>query len=125
MIKVEIPMKMPSLNEFIRASTLTRGKWNKGNQMKSDYQQELYYYLCRLPVIKPPIKVHFTWVEKNKKRDLDNISAVGKKFIMDTLQICGKLENDNPKCVVGYSDEFEIGNEYKVIMEIEELTIGG
>lgn len=88
--------------------------------MKRDCEQKLYYYFCRLPELKPPIRIHFTWIEKNKRRDLDNISSAGRKFILDTLQKCGKLKNDNLNYVVGFSDEFEIGSDNAIIIEIEE-----
>ena len=91
-----------------------------GNKMKQDFQHQLYYYLCKLPVLKPPIIIHFTWLEKNKRRDLDNISAVGRKFILDTLQLCEKIPNDNLNYVVGFSDRYEKSEEYGVVMEIEE-----
>ena len=121
MIKVKIPIKMPTLNDFIDACKVQRGRWNKGNQMKQEFQQELYYYLCKLPVFKKPIKIHFTWIEKNKRRDLDNVSAVGKKFILDTLQLCGKLKNDNLNYFVGDTDEVMYDKEYGVILSIEEV----
>ena len=73
-----------------------------------------------LPIFNKPIKINFTWVEANKKRDLDNI-CFGKKFILDALVKLGKLKDDNRKCVIGFTDNFEIGTEYKVILEIEEV----
>ena len=105
-----------------------RAKYNvedgtSGNQIKQECQQELYYYLCKLPVFKKPIKIHFTWIETSKRRDLDNISAIGRKFILDTLQICGKLKNDNLNYVVGFSDQVEFDKTNGVIMEIEEVDI--
>lgn len=89
--------------------------------MKQNYQQVLYYYLCKLPEFKKPLRIHFTWIEKNKRRDLDNISSVGRKFILDTLQICGKLKNDNLNCVVGFTDEFILGKDNGVLIEFEEV----
>lgn len=89
--------------------------------MKQECQQELYYYLCKLPVFKKPLKIHFTWIEKNKRRDLDNISAVGKKFILDTLQLCGKLKNDNLNYVVGFTDDVIFDKENGIIVEFEEV----
>lgn len=120
MIRVEIPMKLPSLNEYIKAQTVKRGKWNKGNQMKQDIQNDMAYFINSLPHFDKPIKIHFTWIEANKKRDLDNI-CFAKKFILDALQKCGKLENDNRKWATGFTDSFEYGKEYKVILEIEEV----
>jgi hypothetical protein len=48
---------------------------------------------------------------------------VGRKFILDTLQICGKLKNDSLNYVVGLADEFKIEDKYGVIVEIEEVEI--
>lgn len=120
MIKVKIPMKMPTLNDFIDACKIQRGSWNKGNSIKQSYQQQLYYYLYNLPVLKPPVRIHFVWIEKNKRRDLDNVSAIGRKFILDTLQLAGKLKNDNLNYVVGLSDGVMFDSDYGVIIEITE-----
>lgn len=121
MIRVKIPMKMPTLNDFVDACKVQRGRWNKGNQIKQDFQRALYYYLCKLPQFKKPIKIRFIWIEKNKRRDLDNVSAIGRKFILDTLQLCGKLKNDNLNYVVGLYDDVAFDNECGVVIEIEEV----
>ena len=120
MIKVTIPIKFPTLNDFVEACKIQRGRWNKGNQMKQDYQRAIYYYVCKLPPLKPPIVIHYTWIEKNKRRDLDNVSAIGRKFILDTLQACGKLKNDNLNYVIGASDSAKFDKDYGVVLEIEE-----
>ena len=54
---------------------------------------------------KKPVRVSFLWVEKDKRRDLDNI-AFAKKFILDGLVSAGVLENDNATRVIGLNDEF-------------------
>lgn len=120
MIKIKIPIKVPTLNNFIDACKVQRGSWNAGNKMKQSYQQAFYYYFVKLPVLKPPLIMHFTWIEKNKRRDLDNISSVGRKFILDTLQIAGKLKNDNANYCVEFTDKFRLGKENMIIIEIEE-----
>ena len=120
MIKVEIPMKLPSLNEYIAACKIQRGRWNGGNQMKRDTQNDLAYFLNQLPIFTSKVKIHFTWIDKNRKRDIDNV-GFAKKFILDALQECGKLKNDNRQWVEGFTDTFKIGDDYKVILEIEEV----
>jgi Holliday junction resolvase RusA-like endonuclease len=123
MIKTKvIPIKFPTLNDFIDACKIQRGRWNKGNQMKQEFQQTLYFYLCKLPELKTPVSITFVWIEKNKRRDLDNVSAVGRKFILDTLQLCGKLKNDNLNYVIDLHDKVKFGDNYGVILEIEEGT---
>lgn len=120
-MKVEIPMKLPSLNEYICACKVTRGKWNKGNQMKKDCQNEMIPYLKGLPHYKRPVKIHFTWIEENGKRDLDNV-CFAKKFILDALVIMGVLQNDNRKWVVGFTDSFAYDDQARIIIDIEEVT---
>lgn len=116
-VRVEIPMKLPSLNEYI--AQCNRNRYAGGN-MKKQVQNDIGYFINSLPHFDKPIKIHFTWIEANKKRDLDNI-CFAKKFILDALQNCGKLKNDNRKWVTGFTDSFEYGKKYKVILEIEEV----
>ena len=88
--------------------------------MKKEVESDIGWYINQLPKFNKPIKINFTWVEKNKKRDLDNV-CFAKKFILDALQKSGKLENDNRRWVTGFTDSFELGEDYKVILEIEEV----
>lgn len=119
MDKIEIPFRLPSCNEFIKASKVIKGKWNAGNQMKQDVQNDIMWYINKLPKYERPVKIHFHWVEENKKRDLDNVSFA-KKFILDSLVKAGKLKNDNRNYVAGFTDTFEYAGESKVVLEIEE-----
>jgi len=111
-----IDMKLPSLNDYIRAC---RSNKFLGAKMKKDIEEQIHYFLLTMPKYNKPIKIHFTWVEGNKKRDLDNI-CFAKKFILDAMQKYGKLENDNRNYVYAFTDSFEYGSETKVILEIEE-----
>lgn len=118
-MRVEINMKLPSLNEYVRANRTVSGGYYAGAKMKNEVEEGIIYSLSRLPKITKPVFIHFTWIEKNRKRDKDNI-GFGKKFILDALQKSGKLENDNWKWIRGFSDSFELGDDYKVILDIEE-----
>lgn len=112
----EIPIKLPSLNEYIRAC---KGeKWYKGANMKKQVESEIMWYIQRLPRFENPIVIDFHWVEGNKKRDLDNI-AFGKKFILDALVKAGKLKDDNRRCVTAFRDTFSYNKESKVILTIK------
>lgn len=117
MIRIEIPMKLPSLNEYVNSCRANR---YKASTMKKYVENDIAYFINKLPKFDKPIKINFTWVEANKKRDLDNI-CFAKKFILDAMQKCGKLENDNRRWVTGFTDNFEYGEDYKVILEIEEV----
>ena len=116
MEKIVIDMKLPSLNDYIK---VCRSNKFQAAKYKRDIEQQIGLFLIKMPKYEKPIKIHFTWIEGNKKRDLDNI-CFAKKFILDAMQKYGKLENDNRNYVYAFTDSFEYGKETKVILEIEE-----
>lgn len=116
-MRLEIPMKLPSLNTYINECRKNR---YAGADMKRKIEEELGWYINTLPQYKNPIKIHFHWIEGNKKRDLDNV-CFAKKFILDSMVKTGKLKDDNRNYVIGFTDSFEYGRETKVILEIEEM----
>lgn len=116
-MRVEIPFKLPSLNEYINACRSNR---YKGARLKRDIEDIIMVYLHDVPVYDHPVRIHFHWIEDNKRRDLDNI-CFAKKFILDALVKAGKLTDDNRKIVTAFIDTFEYGKEAKVILEIEEV----
>ena len=118
MNKVEINMKLPSLNEYVN---VCRTNAYKASKFKKNLEEDIMMFTNRLPRFEKPVKIHFLWIEGNKRRDLDNI-CFAKKFILDALVKSGKLKDDNRKCVTAFTDSFEYGDETKVILEIEEVT---
>lgn len=116
-MKYEINMKLPSLNEYIRAC---RSNKYVGAKFKKQIEDDISWFLLKMPKYDKPIKIHFTWIEGNKRRDLDNV-CFAKKFILDTMVKMGKLKDDNRNYVCAFTDTFEYGKETKVILEIEEI----
>lgn len=116
--RIEIPMKLPSLNDYIRTC---RSNAYAGAKMKKEIQQLIEWYLIKMPVYTKPIYIHFHWVEVNHKRDLDNISY-GKKFILDAMQELGKIPNDNTDYIKGFTDTFSYEKQNKIIIEITEAN---
>ena len=113
----EIPLKLPSANDYISAC---RTNPHKGAKMKAKTEDEISVFIIPLPRFKNPVKIGFHWVESNARRDLDNI-CFAKKFILDAMVKCGKLKDDNRKHVTAFTDTFSYGSEYKVILTIEEV----
>lgn len=112
-----INMKLPSLNEYVQACRVNR---YEGAKMKRGYQDLIAFCLADLPEFEKPVRIHFHWIEENRRRDLDNV-AFAKKFILDALVECGKLKDDSQKYVIGFIDTFEIGDWASVIVDIEEV----
>ncbi len=114
----EIPVKLPSLNEYINACRTNRFA---GATMKKQVEASLFPYIYKLPKFTKPIEIEFHWIEDSKRRDLDNI-AYGKKHILDALVKYGKLKDDNRRYVCAFRDTFEYGKSAGVILTITERT---
>ena len=117
MIRVEIPEKLPSCNDYIEACRTNKYLAAK---MKVEIEQLIGCYILTLPKFEKPVKIHFHWVEGSARRDLDNV-CFSKKFILDALVKYHKLQDDNRKNVYAFTDTFEYEKGItKVILEIEE-----
>ena len=114
--KVNIPLKYPSLNEYIRACRTNRFQ---GASMKQSCEQQTAIFLKKVPAVITPVEIAFHWVETDKRRDLDNI-AFAKKFILDAMVTQGIIPDDSQKYVVGLSDTFETGALNAVMVTIKE-----
>ena len=117
--RFEIDKRLMGLNEYTR---LNRENKYKGNQAKQ--REQAYIMWCikeQLGDLKldKPVIGHFTWIEENKRRDLDNI-CFAKKFILDALVNAGVLADDNRKIVTNFTDSFGYSNKSRVIVELEE-----
>lgn len=118
--KFVIKQRLPSLNEYTKACRTNKFA---GAKMKKKIEYDIWMYILeqiRNIKIEKPVKIHFTWIEENGKRDLDNI-CFAKKFILDALVKAGILTNDNRQFVSGFTDTFEYEDKSKVIVELEEI----
>jgi Holliday junction resolvase RusA-like endonuclease len=58
--------------------------------------------------IQKKVRMEYLWVEKNQRRDLDNISSFGRKVIQDELVKSRILQNDGWANIIGFSDSFAV-----------------
>lgn len=116
--EVEIPLKLPSCNDYILECR--RNKY-AGAKMKREIEEQICWYIKKLPRFEHPVTINFHWIEGNKRRDLDGI-CFGKKFILDAMVKAGVLSDDNRKIVTAFTDTFEYAKETKVIIRITEVT---
>ena len=110
-----VPIKLPSLNEYVNACRTNR---YKGAEMKRRLEGEIGLFVRGLPRFDYPVRITFRWTEASARRDFDNV-AFAKKFILDALVKEGRLKDDNRKCVTGFVDEFDYGDEWAVTLTIE------
>lgn len=107
MVKITIPFTLPGLNEYIAAERSSR---YKAAQLKHRCENSVSLALkqqLRRP-LKEPVFMEYHWIEKDKRRDRDNICAYGRKIIQDTLVKSKLLKNDGWGNISGFSDSFAV-----------------
>lgn len=119
-MKLVIPFALPGLNDYIEAERAHR---QKGAALKRQCQRDIAAALRRQVrgPLREPVVMRYTWVEKDRRRDKDNISSFGRKIIQDTLVRMKALRNDGWANIDGFSDEFRVDKRNpRVEIEIEE-----
>lgn len=119
-MKIIIPGTLPNLNEYITAC-----RTNKYVAAKMKNQAEhtvtIYAKKSKAKQFKTPVFVKFLWVEKDQRRDKDNI-AFAKKFIFDGLIKAGILQGDGWRYVDGFEDKFAVDKKNpRIEIEITEV----
>ena len=119
-----IDHQLEGLNSYTKANRANR---YAGAKMKKDMEDLISWCInSQLKGIhfNGTVEISFTWVEPNRKRDLDNI-AFAKKFILDALVKNGIIESDGWKGVCGFTDSFKVDKERpRVEVEIREVERG-
>lgn len=103
-----IPGTLNNLNDYIAAERTNRHKGAKMKASNESIVAAAVWQCMRGIRIDKPVFMEYTWVEKNRRRDLDNISSFGRKVIQDALVAAGVLKDDGWKYVVGFADRFQV-----------------
>ena len=119
----EIKTKLPSLNDVTYKN---RSNKYSGNSYKRDIQDIIGYFIkeavlkktLRVPKAYPCI-LRIIWLEKTKKRDVDNIQS-SQKFVLDALVECGIFIDDSRKYISQVFHFVEDAEADGVIVEIFE-----
>lgn len=113
---------LPGMNQWISAQNTNRFK---GADLKKRAQAKCESAIAsQLPGVQiaKPIRMHYIWYERNKRRDHDNVSGFGHKVIQDALVKCGVLKDDGWAEIVGYTDCFSIDRDNpSIIVMLEEV----
>lgn len=103
-----IPGRLPGLNEYTSAN---RTSPHKGAKMKQEHQDLVQWQIrSQLPRmrIRKPVFLIFTFYERDRRRDHDNVSSYARKVIQDALVKAGTLKDDGWGNITGYLDRFEV-----------------
>lgn len=85
---------LPSLNQYIE---ICRTNKYGANNWKHKYQNSIAKQIaeqCENFYIEEPFKMNIKICEGNKRRDKDNVEAMAKKLILDTLEEINYIQND-------------------------------
>lgn len=122
MAKLTIPGQLPGLNDYIGALDKSR---HAGATLKKTAQHTVEWCAKKqLSKFRPtgPVWMKYTWYERNKRRDKDNVSSFGRKVIQDGLVKAGVLKNDGWAQIEGFSDAFRVdAKRPRVEVEISEV----
>lgn len=115
-----IPGSLPGLNEYIDCE---RASKYRAAKMKREVQEYIGWHIrkCLRGVkFSRPVVMYYLWVEKDRRRDKDNI-AFARKFIQDALVQQGVLRDDGWGGVEGFYDDFRVDkNKARVEVRIWE-----
>ena len=105
--KLVIHGRLMGLNEYTREN---RRDPRAGNRLKRQAEEQVFAAIkqSRLGKIPTPCIMKYTWYERDRRRDLDNISSFGRKCIQDALVKAGKLGGDGWDYIAGFSDDFVV-----------------
>lgn len=91
-MKLVIPFALPGMNELIGANRQSK---YQGAGLKKYWQHRVEMVIKRKArPLREPVTITWVWVERDRRRDPDNVMAGGKKIILDALVKTKYLRND-------------------------------
>ena len=111
---IYIQYKFTALNKYTNVS---RGNKYKSSSIKKRETEIARLHFLNSPPIKTPCRLKFTWIMTNKRMDLDNRSF-SRKFILDGMVKANVIPDDSLKYVIGFQDEYELGAQDGVRIEV-------
>jgi len=111
-----VPGPLPGLNELLAAAGGSGGRRAGYARIKRQWTETIWALAKEARIDKPgpferAVLMTFDWVEKDKRRDPDNVAAGGRKLILDGLVNAGVLAGDGWKHVRSWHDRWQTVDE--------------
>lgn len=115
-----VPGPLPGLNELIAAAKGAKGRGVAYARLKREWTARIAMLAKseRLHPVGPGAYLRFRFLERDRRRDPDNIAAGARKLILDGLVEAGVLSGDGWDGVSGWADMWDIG-EFAVGVQVE------
>jgi hypothetical protein len=99
------------MNDLISAAKGAGGRGRHYARLKRDWTNAVQCcaQAAKLPAFLERVTLAFTWWERDRRRDPDNVAAGGRKMILDGLVAAGVLLGDGWRVVAGWTDAFDLG----------------
>jgi hypothetical protein len=99
---------LPGLNELIAAAKGAGGRGMRYAKLKKAWTDTVWALArqARVPAFPGRVSLRFEWLERDRRRDPDNVAAGGRKLILDGLVAAGVLKGDGWRFVDVWSDSF-------------------
>lgn len=108
-----VPGPLPGMNELIAAAKGSGGRGAGYARIKRTWT-DIVMALAqgkKLPRFPGRVLLSFSWVERDRRRDPDNVAAGGRKLILDGLVAAGILRGDGWRTVFGWNDTFHVADD--------------
>ncbi len=97
--------RLEGLNEALK---IPRFRFTQAKRRRASKRHIAEWILYKqVPKFTTPVRIHFLWVEKDRRRDYDNIRA-GSKLILDALVKLERIVNDSQAWLLPPTDSFEV-----------------
>lgn len=105
-----VPGPLPGLNELLAAAKSGRGRGNAYSRLKSQWTETIWALAksAKLQPMTTPVRLGFLWVERDKRRDPDNVAGGGRKLVLDGLVKAGVIADDGADEIRSWVDTFAV-----------------
>lgn len=97
--------RLESLNQTLKIPRLRFMQSFRRQHTKRRIAQWILY--SQVPKFENPVRIHIRWVEKDQRRDRDNIRS-GAKLILDALVRQERIVNDSQKWLTELTDSYDV-----------------
>lgn len=97
--------RLDSLNRTLKAPRWRFAQSRRRAIVK--YHVGSWVMAARIPRFDMPVRIHVRWVERDRRRDRDNIRS-GVKPILDALVSQQRIVNDSQKWVTELTDSYDV-----------------
>ncbi len=111
-----VPGPLPGLNELIEAAKGAAGRGARYAKLKRQWTETVWALALSARIHRPgpfdrPVVLTFDWIEKDRRRDPDNVAAGGRKLILDGLVTAGVLKGDGWRWIRSWHDRWRVADE--------------